>query len=134
MKKRYKVLIAIFLALAVFVGIIVILYSYTSIVDVTVLKLLNRIAHEGIDIHYSKLEGNLFGTVKLSDVRISTKNVFIKCNTLQFNYSSIDLLDGIIHINYLTLDSPEIIFSSTDEENIQIPSPLSDILLLEMML
>ncbi len=119
MKKRYKILIAILLALVIFVGIFVVLYSYTSVVDVTVLKLLNKITREGIDIHYSKLEGNLFGTVKLSDVRISTKNVFIKCHTLQFDYSSIDLLDGIIHINYLTLDSPEIIFSSSNEENTQ---------------
>jgi len=124
-KKRYKILSWIFFSLCCIIAIFIILYSYTSVVDVVILRLLNMALQEGIDIKYSRLEGNLLGSIRLIDAKITFHDIVINVKTIQFSYSSTDLLDGKIIIETLVLDSPEIVMKSTSKNGTTEKEPVS---------
>lgn len=115
MKKRYKIFLWTVLVLGVLLGVFIILYSYTGVVDKAILHVLNLATKKGIQIKYSSIEGNLVGSVKLRDVVVSSENFQMKCRSIQLRYSSIDLIDGNIIINSLLLDSPQILLKASDQ-------------------
>lgn len=118
MHRRFRKILfwisGILLALLV---IFILLYSYTDLVDKGILNIVNRLVDQGIEIRYSKLEGNLVGNIRLSDVTVATKTDTLRCPVIELKYSSLDLLKGKINIDYLLLQNPQIRINISNEKN-----------------
>ena len=108
-KKARKILLWTWIAIFAFLLLFVLLYSYTTVVDKAVLRLVNIAVDHGIQIHYDRLEGNLLGTVKLTGVRISSETMDLRCRSITSHHTAADFLDGFFNIKELVLDSVSVV-------------------------
>ncbi|GAB4375236.1 MAG: hypothetical protein Kow0042_20490 [Calditrichia bacterium] len=129
MKKRSgKTFLIGFLILFFFVAILIILYSYTPLVDQAIVELVNGLVARGVEIDIGRIEGNLLGSVRLIDLRIKTAGFAVDCPQVSLSFSSLDLLKGKINVDQLTLLNPTLTLywppGATSEKE-QSPSELS---------
>ncbi len=112
--------IIIFLNIAIFtiVIIFILLYSYTTIVDKAILKLINLAANHDIQIKYSRLEGNILKSVRINDVEIIADKDTLRCKAVRLKYDVLDLISGEYDISDITLDRPDLIVQSRSDTSI----------------
>ncbi len=114
MKKRYKIVLWLFLALCVVILGFVLLYSYTPIVDKAILRFINVALDHNIKVQYDRLEGNLLGNLKIRNPRIIFGGDTLFANSISVNYNAEDLLDGFVNVKYLSIDEPLLVIHSQD--------------------
>src|SRR4030042_3161233 len=116
MKRKIKIIIlGSLLLLVALAGIFVFLYSYTPVVDQAILKVVNSALGENVKIEYDRIEGNLFGSIRLINVKIITPGLLATAKKITVSHNSQDFLDGITRIKLLLIDSPEIFFEKSTE-------------------
>ncbi|MCB0313613.1 MAG: hypothetical protein KDH84_10185, partial [Calditrichaeota bacterium] len=63
MRKKLKIiLLGLLIGMTVLIAALAALYTFTPLVDRAILKVLNRLSGETIQIDYRAISGNLFGT------------------------------------------------------------------------
>ena len=113
--RLFKIAFIIFALLILVFGGFLILYNYTPLVDVAVLRVINSALGDQVKISYERLEGNLIGSVRFVNVKIVSSNLSIEIPHVIVNHSSKELLQKEIKIKSLLIDSPKIILKSTSE-------------------
>jgi hypothetical protein len=104
-KKLLKLFIWFLISIIALTGIFIFLYSYTPIVDRAIENLINVAAGKNVKISYSRLEGNLLGSVQLLNFRMEMADFELASPKIIIHYSSSQILDGKIYINSLIIDS-----------------------------
>ena len=98
----------------------VLLYSFTPIADKAIQKVVDSLTGKNVKIQFSRVEGNLIGYVRLSNVMVKTGRLQLKTKSILIKYSLIDFLKERFIIRSLTVNHPEILIrmgavsSSTD--------------------
>lgn len=110
LRKIRKILLWTIIVLIVLLGVFVLLYSYTPLVDQTVLKFINSALGDDINIHYDRIEGNLIGNIRLINVTLQSPQLKVNAKKITVSHDSRDLTNKIIRIKSLLIDSPQITF------------------------
>ena len=116
MKKRYKIVLWLFLALCVVILGFILLYSYTPIVDKAILRIINVAFDHNVKVEYDRLEGNILGNLRIRNPRIIFGGDTLFANSVSINYDAEDLVDGFINIKFLSLDQPYLVIHSKGNE------------------
>ena len=74
-RKLLKSLLIVLLLLVVSVATVIILYTYTPVIDNAILKVVNNLVGNDVKIRYDRIEGNLLGHIRLVNVEIEFQNI-----------------------------------------------------------
>ncbi len=125
--KIKRVVLWTVLIIVVLVATLIVLYSYTDAVDKGLLQLINLAVDHDIRIKYERLEGNLFGDIRIRDVQILTKRDSIYCESISLKYSSADLLSGKIIVEHFQVNSPRVFIHLPPDTSRTSPETTSEI-------
>jgi hypothetical protein len=125
MLKKLKIsFVIVFLLLVVSVGVFVILYSYTPVVDQAIVTIVNKLAENNIKVDYRHLSGNLLGTVRIDDLTVIMVEDTITCKRLELDYSLMDFLKKKFYVKQLLLIHPTAILHSAGSGTASSPDSL----------
>ncbi len=96
----------------ILVLLFVLLYSYTRVVDRALLKGVNWAAGKNVRVHFTSLEGNLVGQIRIRGLRIEKDGLALEIPVVQLKYNALDLLQGRVEIESLFLEAPLLMLQS----------------------
>ncbi len=82
---------------------ITVLYRYTTVVDASVLRLINHFVKEqAVRVNFQRLSGNLIGDVRIDNLSIISDTDTLSSSRVELDYSLLDILRKRFIINKLT--------------------------------
>lgn len=109
MKRKIPKIILLFLLVLLFgIGLLVMLYSYTPFIDRGIEKAANLFLPANVTLKYDRIEGNLLGSVRLTNLEIDFPGGRLNSPELVLHYDLPALLNGQVRLGYIFLDSPAV--------------------------
>ncbi len=107
MRKRKIVLIFLVFIFVICPVVLTVLYRYTTIVDTSVLKVINHFVKEqNVRVNFQRLSGNLFGTIRIDNLSVASEKDTLACHRVELDYSILDVLRKRYIIHRLTVLHP----------------------------
>ena len=104
------------------------LYVFTPVVDNAVLGLVNRFSGDDWKIEFGELSGNLFGTVRLDDVRAIHHADTINSRRIELDYSLLDVLKQEYNVQRLSIAGPAVKWHLPPDTSTAPAQPLDSVL------
>ena len=107
--------------MTVLIAILAALYTFTPLVDRAILKVLNRLSGETIQIDYRAISGNLFGTIRIDSLEVRTPDHRLRCVRAEIDYSLLDVLKGRYRVGQLLLVEPAAVLDFSQPDSLAPP-------------
>lgn len=122
MAKTFKILLLVAILLPVVLAVtLVVLYSYTPVVDRAIIHIANKLAEDNIRIQYRQLSGNLLGTVRIDDLTVIISQDTLTCKRVELDYSLLDFARKKFDVQQLALIRPLAILHAAPEDTTAVP-------------
>lgn len=94
--------------------LLIVVYTYSPVVDKAILTTLNSIAGDEVKISYQGISGNLLKQIRIDELLITFDDDSVYCKRVELDYVLVDALKSRFRFDEIAIMEPTVILNSSD--------------------